>query len=420
MELLELKEKKMQELIEIAKEMGIKAPGSMKKEELVYEIMKQMAKKEGADFREGILEIHPEGYGFLRSPKNNYLQGPEDVYVSLSQIKRFNLRTGDRVAGLIKVPTEMDGKYPALVKIESINGKPPEEIKKRPFFDDLIPFFPEEKFKLEREEEENFSMRVVDLFTPIGKGQRGLIVSPPRAGKTVLLQEIAKSIKKNHPEVYLIILLIDERPEEVTDWKRKVDAEIISSTFDEPAERHAQVSQIVLEKAKRMVELGEDVAILLDSLTRMTRAYNVLAPHSGRTMSGGLDATALHMPKKFFGSARNIENGGSLTIIATCLIETGSRMDDVIYEEFKGTGNMEIILDRKLSDKRIFPAMDLKRSGTRREELLLPQNVLNKIWILRKILSDMAPDESMEFLLQKMKLYKTNEEFLKAMTESKF
>ncbi len=420
MELLELKEKKMQELIEIAKEMGIKAISNMKKEELVYEIMKQMAKKEGADFREGILEIHPEGYGFLRSPKNNYLQGPEDVYVSLSQIKRFNLKTGDRVAGLIKVPTEMDGKYPALVKIESINGRSPEEIKKRPFFDDLVPFFPEEKFKLEREGEENFSMRVVDLFTPIGKGQRGLIVSPPRAGKTVLLQEIAKSIKKNHPEVYLIILLIDERPEEVTDWKRKVDAEIISSTFDEPAERHAQVSQIVLEKAKRMVELGEDVAILLDSLTRMTRAYNVLAPHSGRTMSGGLDATALHMPKKFFGSARNIENGGSLTIIATCLIETGSRMDDVIYEEFKGTGNMEIILDRKLSDKRIFPAMDLKRSGTRREELLLSQNVLNKIWILRKILSDMTPDESMEFLLQKMKLYKTNEEFLKAMTESKF
>lgn len=420
MELLELKEKKMQELIEIAKEMGIKAPSSMKKEELVYEIMKQMAKKEGADFREGILEIHPEGYGFLRSPKNNYLQGPEDVYVSLSQIKRFNLRTGDRIAGLIKVPTEMDGKYPALVKIESINGKSPEEIKKRPFFDDLTPFFPEEKFKLEREDEENFSMRVVDLFTPIGKGQRGLIVSPPRAGKTVLLQEIAKSIRKNHPEVYLIILLIDERPEEVTDWKRKVEAEIISSTFDEPAERHAQVSQIVLEKAKRMVELGEDVAILLDSLTRMTRAYNVLAPHSGRTMSGGLDATALHMPKKFFGSARNIENGGSLTIIATCLIETGSRMDDVIYEEFKGTGNMEIILDRKLSDKRIFPAMDLKRSGTRREELLLSQSVLNKIWILRKILSDMLPDEAMEFLLQKMKLYKTNEEFLKAMTDSKF
>ena len=420
MELLELKEKKLQELQEIAKELGIKSFSNMKKEELVYEIMKQIAKREGADFREGILEIHPEGYGFLRSPKNNYLQGQEDVYVSLSQIKRFGLRTGDRIAGLIKIPTEMDGKYPALVKIESINGRTPEEIKKRPFFDDLIPFFPEEKFKLERENEENYSMRVADLFTPIGKGQRGLIVSPPRAGKTVLLQEIAKSIRKNHPEVYLIILLIDERPEEVTDWKRKVDAEIISSTFDEPAERHAQVSQIVLEKAKRMVELGENVAILLDSLTRMTRAYNVLAPHSGRTMSGGLDATALHMPKKFFGSARNIENGGSLTIIATCLIETGSRMDDVIYEEFKGTGNMEIILDRRLSDKRIFPAIDLKRSGTRREELLLSQNVLNKIWILRKILSDMTPDEAMEFLLQKMKLYRTNEEFLKAMTESKF
>jgi len=420
MEFLELKEKKLQELQEIAKELGIKSFSNMKKEELVYEIMRQIAKREGADFREGVLEIHQEGYGFLRSPKNNYLQGQEDVYVSLSQIKRFGLRTGDRIAGLIKIPTEMNGKYPALVKIESINGRSFEEIKKRPFFDDLIPFFPEEKFKLEREDEENYSTRVVDLFTPIGKGQRGLIVSPPRAGKTVLLQEIAKSIRKNHPEVYLIILLIDERPEEVTDWKRKVDAEIISSTFDEPAERHAQVSQIVLEKAKRMVELGEDVAILLDSLTRMTRAYNVLAPHSGRTMSGGLDATALHMPKKFFGSARNIENGGSLTIIATCLIETGSRMDDVIYEEFKGTGNMEIILDRRLSDKRIFPAIDLKRSGTRREELLLSQNVLNKVWVLRKILSEMAPDEAMEFLLQKMKLYKTNEEFLKAMTESKF
>jgi transcription termination factor Rho len=420
MELLELKEKKLQELHEIAKDLGIKSVSGMKKEDLVYEIMKQMARKEGADFREGILEIHPDGYGFLRSPKNNYLQGPEDVYVSQSQIKRFGLKTGDRVAGLIKLPIEMNGKYPALVKIETINGKNHEEMRKRPYFDDLIPFFPEEKFNLEREGKEDYSMRVVDLFTPIGKGQRGLIVSPPRAGKTILLQEIAKSIRKNNPEVYLIVLLIDERPEEVTDWKRKVDAEIISSTFDEPAERHAQVSNIVLEKAKRMVEMGEDVAVLLDSLTRMTRAYNVLAPHSGRTMSGGLDATALHMPKKFFGSARNIEDGGSLTIIATCLIETGSRMDDVIYEEFKGTGNMEIILDRRLSDRRIFPAIDLKKSGTRREELLLPQSTLNKVWILRKVLSDMTPDEAMEFLIQKMKLYKTNEEFLKSMTESKY
>lgn len=420
MELLELKEKKLQELHEMAKDLGIKSISGMKKDDLVYEIMKHMARKEGADFREGILEIHPDGYGFLRSPKNNYLQGPEDVYVSQSQIKRFGLKTGDKVAGLIKLPIEMNGKYPALVKIETINGKNHEEIRKRPYFDDLIPFFPEEKFNLEREGEEDYSMRVVDLFTPIGKGQRGLIVSPPRAGKTVLLQEIAKSIRKNNPEVYLIVLLIDERPEEVTDWKRKVDAEIISSTFDEPAERHAQVSNIVLEKAKRMVEMGEDVAVLLDSLTRMTRAYNVLAPHSGRTMSGGLDATALHMPKKFFGSARNIEDGGSLTIIATCLIETGSRMDDVIYEEFKGTGNMEIILDRRLSDRRIFPAIDLKKSGTRREELLLPQSTLNKVWILRKVLSDMTPDEAMEFLIQKMKLYKTNEEFLKSMTESKY
>lgn len=420
MELLELKEKKLQELHEMAKDLGIKSISGMKKDDLVYEIMKHMARKEGADFREGILEIHPDGYGFLRSPKNNYLQGPEDVYVSQSQIKRFGLKTGDKVAGLIKLPIEMNGKYPALVKIETINGKNHEEIRKRPYFDDLIPFFPEEKFNLEREGEEDYSMRVVDLFTPIGKGQRGLIVSPPRAGKTVLLQEIAKSIRKNNPEVYLIVLLIDERPEEVTDWKRKVDAEIISSTFDEPAERHAQVSNIVLEKAKRMVEMGEDVAVLLDSLTRMTRAYNVLAPHSGRTMSGGLDATALHMPKKFFGSARNIEDGGSLTIIATCLIETGSRMDDVIYEEFKGTGNMEIILDRRLSDRRIFPAIDLKKSGTRREELLLLQSTLNKVWILRKVLSDMTPDEAMEFLIQKMKLYKTNEEFLKSMTESKY
>ncbi len=420
MELLELKEKKLQELQEIAKDLGIKSVSGMKKEDLVYEIIKQMARKEGADFREGILEIHTEGYGFLRSPKNNYLQGPEDVYVSQSQIKRFGLKTGDRVAGLIKLPMEMDGKYPALVKIETINGKSHDEIRKRPYFDDLIPFFPEEKFNLEREGEEDYSMRVVDLFTPVGKGQRGLIVSPPRAGKTVLLQEIAKSIRKNNPEVYLIVLLIDERPEEVTDWRRKVDAEIISSTFDEPAERHAQVSNIVLEKAKRMVELGEDVTVLLDSLTRMTRAYNVLAPHSGRTMSGGLDATALHMPKKFFGSARNIEDGGSLTIIATCLIETGSRMDDVIYEEFKGTGNMEIILDRRLSDRRIFPAIDLKKAGTRREERLRPQSTLNKVWILRKILSDMTPDEAMEFLIQKMKLYKTNEEFLKSMTENKY
>jgi len=417
--ILELKQKKTNELISLAKEMGIKLPQSVKKEELVYMIVQEYAKREGAELREGVLEIHSDGYGFLRSPNNSYLQGPEDVYISQSQIKRFGLKTGDFVSGYIKVPIDGSVKFPAMVKIELVNGVPTSELKKRPEFDELIPYFPTRKIKLEIEEDEDLTRRIIDLFVPIGHGQRGLIVSPPRAGKTIMLQKIAQSIRKNHPETYVIVLLIDERPEEVTDWKRKVDAEIISSTFDEPAERHAQVSRIVLERAKRIVEMGKDVVILLDSLTRLTRAHNVLAAHSGRTLSGGLDATALIEPRKFFGAARNTEGGGSLTILASCLIETGSRMDDVIYEEFKGTGNMEIILDRKLAERRIFPAIDLKKSGTRREELLLSSSVLNRIWILRKLIAEMSNIESMEFLIQKMRLYRTNEEFLNAMAQQK-
>jgi transcription termination factor Rho len=417
--IIELKDKKIQELTGIARNLGIKLPQTIKKDELIITIIKEIARREGAEYREGILETHPDGYGFLRSPQNSFMQGPEDVYISQSQIKRFNLKTGDLISGFIKVPIDGSTKFPAMVKIELVNGFPPEKVKARPSFDDLIPFFPTRRIKLEIEGENDLTRRIVDLFCPIGHGQRGLIVSPPRAGKTILLQKIAQSIRKNHPETHLIVLLIDERPEEVTDWKRKVNAEIISSTFDEPAERHTHVSKIVLERAKRMVELGQDVVILLDSLTRLTRAYNVLADHTGRTLSGGLDATALIEPRKFFGAARNIENGGSLTIIASCLIETGSRMDDVIYEEFKGTGNMEIILDRKLAERRLFPAIDLKKSGTRREELLLKENVLNRVWILRKIMAEMSNIEAMEFLHQKMRLYSSNEEFLNAMTQEK-
>ncbi|MEN3044429.1 MAG: transcription termination factor Rho [Candidatus Hydrothermales bacterium] len=420
MDIAELKQKKTNELVSIAKELGIKITHSVKKDELIVAIAQEYAKREGAEYREGVIEIHSDGYGFLRSPKNSYLQGVEDIYISQSQVKRFGLKTGDLVSGYIKVPIDGSVKFPAMVKIELINGLPPVELRTRSNFDDLIPYFPTRKIKLELEEEEDdLTRRIIDLFVPIGHGQRGLIVSPPRAGKTVMLQKIAQSIRKNHPETIVIVLLIDERPEEVTDWKRKVDAEVISSTFDEPAERHAQVAKIVLERAKRLVELKKDVVILLDSLTRLTRAHNVLAAHSGRTLSGGLDATALIEPRKFFGAARNIEDGGSLTILASCLIETGSRMDDVIYEEFKGTGNMEIILDRKLAERRIFPAIDLKRSGTRREELLLSTSVLNKVWILRKLIAEMGNIESMEFLIQKMKLYRTNTDFLEAMTQQK-
>ncbi len=420
MTLQELRKKKIAELYEIAKQLNIVNYSSYRKEELIKRILDAEAEKDGKQFREGVLEIHQDGgFGFLRLKEYNYNPSPHDIYVSPSQIKKFGLRPGDEIGGFIRPPKESE-KFPALIKIEAVNGLPPEEIRNRPTFEKLTPFYPTEKINLEVPDAEDLSMRIVDLFVPIGKGQRGLIVSPPRAGKTVLLQQIANSIKRNHPEIYLIILLIDERPEEVTDFKRKVEAEVISSTFDQPAEKHTHVAEVVLERAKRLVEVGKDVVILLDSLTRLARAYNVVTPHSGRTLTGGIDSTALIKPKKFFGSARNIEEGGSLTIIATALIETGSRMDDVIFEEFKGTGNMELVLDRKLADRRIFPAIDLNKSGTRREELLLPKDVLNKVWILRKVLSEMNPVEAMEFLQEKMRLTVSNSEFLKSLTESKF
>jgi len=420
MTLQELRNKKIGELYEIAKQLNIVNYSSYRKEELIKRILDAEAEKEGKQFREGVLEIHQEGgFGFLRLKEYNYNPSPHDIYVSPSQIKKFGLRPGDEVSGLVRPPKESE-KFPALIKIEAVNGIPPDQVRNRPSFEKLTPFYPTEKINLEIPDAEDLSMRIVDLFVPIGKGQRGLIVSPPRAGKTVLLQQIANSIKRNHPEIYLIILLIDERPEEVTDFKRKVEAEVISSTFDQPAEKHTHVAEVVLERAKRLVEVGKDVVILLDSLTRLARAYNVVTPHSGRTLTGGIDSTALIKPKKFFGSARNIEEGGSLTIIATALIETGSRMDDVIFEEFKGTGNMELVLDRRLADRRIFPAIDLNKSGTRREELLLPKDVLNKVWILRKVLSEMNPVEAMEFLQEKMRLTVSNQEFLKSLTENKF
>jgi len=364
-------------------------------------------------YGEGVLEILKEGYGFLRSPDYNYLPGPDDIYVGPAQIQKFGLRTGDTVFGQIRPPKEGE-RFFALLKIEAVNYEPPEKAKDRPLFDELTPIYPNEKFELEVDGD--ISMRIVDLLCPIGKGQRGLIVSPPRAGKTILLQKIANSITQNHPDVKLIVLLIDERPEEVTDMERSVKAEVISSTFDEPPSRHLQVARIVLEKAKRLVEYGHDVAILLDSLTRLARANNAEVPHSGRVLSGGVDATALQWPKRFFGAARNIEEGGSLTIIATALIETGSRMDEVIFEEFKGTGNMELKLDRGLSNRRIFPAIDLSLSGTRKEELLLPEPVLNRVWILRKFLDQMPPVEAMEFLIERMKETKNNKEFLEKMS----
>lgn len=416
MNLKELKEKKITELYEIAKELGIPQYSSYRKNELIMKILDAQAKREGLSFREGVLEILPDGFGFLRLGEHNYYPSSDDIYVSPSQIKRFGLRTGDIISGLVRPPKEGE-RFPALVKVELVCGEPPERAKERPIFEKLTPFYPTEKIKLEVPNVDDLSMRIVDLFVPIGKGQRGLIVSPPRAGKTVLLQQIANSIVRNHPEITLIILLIDERPEEVTDFKRQVEAEVVSSTFDQPADRHVHVAEIVLEKAKRLVEMGRDVVILLDSITRLARAHNVVTPHSGRTLTGGIDSTALIKPKKFFGSARNIEEGGSLTIIATALIETGSRMDEVIFEEFKGTGNMELVLDRKLADRRIFPAIDLNKSGTRREEFLLPQEVLNKVWVIRKVLSEMNPVEAMEFLQEKMRLTKNNEEFLKSLNQ---
>lgn len=401
------------DLRKIAKSAGIDVK-SARKQELIRRILEKEAEERGAIFRVGVLEVLPDGFGFLRSPENNYLPNSNDVYVSPSQVRRFGLRTGDTVIGEVRPPKEGE-KYFALLKIDAINWEAPEVAKTRPHFDHLTPLHPTERFRLEHNPSE-LSTRVIDLITPVGKGQRGLIVAPPRAGKTVLLQQMANAIKTNSSDTYLIILLIDERPEEVTDMKRNTLAdEVISSTFDEPPERHAQVAEIIIEKAKRLVEHKKDVVILLDSLTRLARAYNTLTPPSGKILSGGIDAHAFHKPKRFFGAARNIEEGGSLTIIATALVETGSRMDDVIFEEFKGTGNMEIVLDRQLVEKRVFPAINIQKSGTRKEELLLSDWELNRIWILRRVLTSMSPVEAMEFLLEKLRKYKTNEDFLKAM-----
>ncbi len=419
----ELKSKKISELYEIAESLNIPDYRGKKKHGLIMAILEAKAREKAGEGGEsgvqvdGVLEILEDGFGFLRSPEYSYLPSSDDIYVSPSQIKKFGLRTGDTISGLARPPKNSE-RYYALLKIETINGTPLTKERPRVPFDALTPLYPQERIRLEVEGRNDLSMRVVDLFTPIGKGQRGLIVSPPRAGKTILLQKIANSITANHPEIKLIILLIDERPEEVTDMERSVKAEVISSTFDEAPERHVQVADIVLEKAKRLVENKYDVVILLDSITRFARAHNLVVPHSGRTLSGGLDSNALQKPKKFFGSARNVEEGGSLTVIATALIETGSRMDEVIFEEFKGTGNMELILDRRLADRRIFPAIDLQRSGTRKEELLLSEFELNRIWVLRKLLAELNPVEMMEFVLDKMRLTRHNKEFLESMSES--
>lgn len=415
MEIIELKKKKVTELHTIARELGLANYSDLKKQDLIHAIIEAETKRAELVPVDGVLQIHPEGYGFLRSPNYNYLQSPDDIYLSVSQIRKFNLKVGDHVKGLARPPREGE-RYFAMIKIEHINDIPLADFRERILFDNLTPLYPIERIHLEIEEKNDLSMRIVDLFTPIGKGQRGLIVSPPRAGKTILLQKIANSITTNHPEIKLIVLLIDERPEEVTDFERSVDAEVVSSTFDETPNRHTEVAEIILERAKRMVEAKKDVVVLLDSLTRLARAHNAVVPHSGKTLSGGLDSTALQKPKKFFGSARKIEEGGSLTIIATALIDTGSRMDEVIFEEFKGTGNLELILDRRLSDRRIFPALDLYKSGTRKEELLLADYELNRLWILRKFLSEMNTIEQMEFLTEKMKRTKTNKEFLESMS----
>jgi transcription termination factor Rho len=413
MDITELKSKKIAELNQIAKDLNINSYSELRKQELIFKILEAQTEKDGLSFSKGVLEVLPDGYGFLRSVTYNYLPSPDDIYVSPSQIKKFGLRTGDTVSGQVRPPKEGE-RFFALLRVEAVNDDHPDTIRERVLFDNLTPLYPAQRIKLETAPGE-FSMRIMDLLVPVGKGQRGMIVSPPKAGKTILLQKMANSIIRNHPEVKLIVLLIDERPEEVTDMERTVNAEVVSSTFDEPPERHVQVADMVLEKAKRLVEAKKDVVILLDSITRLARAHNTVVPHSGKILSGGVDANALHRPKRFFGAARNIEEGGSLTIIATALIETGSRMDEVIFEEFKGTGNMEIILDRKLSDKRIFPAMDVNRSGTRKEEMLMEQEDLNRVWILRKLLSDLSPVEAMEFLLEKMRGTKSNKEFLKIM-----
>jgi transcription termination factor Rho len=407
-----LKDMSIQKLTQIAKDMTVAGATGMRKQELIFQILKAQTEQSGFIFSEGVLEVLPDGFGFLRAPDYNYLPGPDDIYVSPSQIRKFDLQTGDTVSGQIRSPKEGE-RYFALIKVEAVNFEAPEQAREKLFFENLTPLYPQERLTLETPD--SLSARVMDLWTPIGKGQRGLIVAPPRTGKTMLLQSIAQSVARNHPEVFLMVLLIDERPEEVTDMQRSVEGEVISSTFDEPAQRHVQVAEMVIEKAKRLVEHKKDVLILLDSITRLARAYNTVIPPSGKILSGGLDSNALQKPKRFFGAARNIEEGGSLTIMATALVDTGSRMDDIIFEEFKGTGNMEIHLDRKLTDKRVFPSIELQKSGTRKEELLIPKEDLNRIWVLRKVLNPLSPVEAMELLLDKMSKTKTNAEFLSSM-----
>ena len=411
----ELQKLRIKELADLASELKIESYSGLNKQELIVKILEAQSEKDGGVSASGVLEVLNEGYGFLRSPNFNYLPGPDDIYVSPSQIKRFGLRTGHEVGGQIR-PPESKERFYALLKVEEVNGKDPSELRRAILFDNLTPLYPDQKFKLE-DNPKDLSTRVMDLISPIGKGQRGLIVAQPKTGKTVLVQKVANAITKNHPEVKMIILLIDERPEEVTDMKRNVEAEVISSTFDEPPERHVAVAEMVIQKARRMVEFGDDVVILLDSITRLGRAHNAVIPHSGKILSGGVDANALRKPKHFYGAARNTEESGSLTILATALIDTGSRMDEVIFEEFKGTGNMELVLDRKLSDRRIYPSFDLIRSGTRKEELLLDKKVLARMWILRKLLNEMSVIEAMEFIQDRMRRTKTNEEFMETMSQ---
>ncbi|HUU81712.1 MAG TPA: transcription termination factor Rho [Acidobacteriota bacterium] len=416
MNLVELKNMKINELTILARQYNIDGASGMRKQDVIFSLLQAQSEQDGLIYGEGVLEILPDGFGFLRAPDANYLPGPDDIYISPSQIRRFNLRTGDTIAGQIRPPKASE-RYFALLKVEKINHEDPELAREKILFDNLTPLYPDERIRLETTSSDNYCARIMDLMTPVGKGQRGLIVAPPRTGKTMLLQNIANSMSANDKSLHKIVLLIDERPEEVTDMARSVDAEVISSTFDEPPQRHVQVAEMVIEKAKRLTECKLDVVILLDSITRLARAYNSVVPPSGKILSGGLDSNALHKPKRFFGAARNIEEGGSLTIIATALVDTGSRMDEVIFEEFKGTGNMEIHLDRKLSDRRVFPSIDINRSGTRKEELLLDEADLNRVWVLRKLLSPLTPVDSMEFLLEKIKGTKDNTEFLASMSE---
>jgi transcription termination factor Rho len=412
--LKELKHKKISDLTALARDMGVDGAAGMRKQELIFALLQAQTDQNGAIYGEGVLETLPDGFGFLRSPDYNYLPGPDDIYVSPSQIRRFNLRTGDTVSGQIRPPKDSE-RYYALLKVEEVNGDDPDVARDKILFDNLTPLYPDERLNLEYDSK-NFSTRILDLLTPIGKGQRALIVAPPRTGKTMLLQNMANAITANHPEAVLIVLLIDERPEEVTDMERSVNGEVVSSTFDEPAQRHVQVAEMVIEKAKRLVEHNKDVVILLDSITRLARAYNTVVPPSGKILSGGVDSNALHKPKRFFGAARNIEDGGSLTVIATALVDTGSRMDEVIFEEFKGTGNCELHLDRKLMEKRIFPCLDINKSGTRKEELLMNQGTLNRVWILRQLLHPLNVVDSLEFLLDKLGKTDSNQEFLNSMS----